>query len=156
MKSTGPILLAVTAAAALAGAAQAAECQGSPSANRLSIQVTGVRAAKGEVAVTIYPDDAKRFLAPGRKLLRVRAPARAPETPACFFLPAPGYYAVAVYHDANGDQDFNRSLIGLPAEDYGFSNDAPTPIGLPAFKAVRFQVRPGETDLTIRLRPPPQ
>ena len=156
MKSTHVIVVAaLTAAIVTSGDARAAECEGKPSETRLSVDVMAVRAARGEVAITIYPDDARRFLAPGRKLLRVRAPARAPKTTACFFLPAPGFYAAAVYHDANGDQDFNRTLIGMPAEDFGFSNDAPTPFGLPAFKTVRFQARQGETKITIRLRPPP-
>jgi uncharacterized protein (DUF2141 family) len=71
---------------------------------------------------------------------------------ACFWLPQPAHYAVAVYHDANGDRDLNRSLVGLPTEGFGFSNDAPTPTGLPAFKAVRFRVGPGDSQIRVKLR----
>ncbi len=136
----------------LGGAAQAATCEGSASGTQLTVRVTGVPVAKGEMAITLYPDSSKRFLAPGGKLLRVRPAATAPVSTACFNLPAPGYYAVAVYHDVDGDSDFDRSRIGMPLEDFGFSNDAPTPIGLPSFKAARFHAGAGETVLNIKLR----
>ena len=145
--------MALSAAGALwSGAAAADDCAGAPGSTMLNVHVEGVRAAKGDVTVTVYPDDAKRFLAPKSKLARERPTAKAPETTACFTLPGPGYYAVAVYHDANGDNDFNRTLIGLPAEGFGFTNDPSTVTGLPSFKSVRFQVGPGETQLPIKLR----
>jgi uncharacterized protein (DUF2141 family) len=64
----------------------------------------------------------------------------------------PGEYAVAVYHDENDDHDFNRNAAGLPAEGYGFSNDAPTAFGLPDFDRVRFTLPPGGGRVAIRLR----
>jgi uncharacterized protein (DUF2141 family) len=137
------------------GPALAAEpCAGAKSDHRLTVKVTDVRSGRGEVAVTLYPDIAKRFLARGGKLLRQRVKAQAPATSACFFLPQPGFYAVAVYHDANADQDFNRNLMGLPSEGFGFSNDAPTPVGLPAFSAARFRVEAGQSTTAIRMRYP--
>jgi uncharacterized protein (DUF2141 family) len=120
----------------------------------LTVQVTGVRKAKGEVAVTLYPDQAGRFLAPGGKLARERTAAIAPTTSACFWLPSAGGYAVAVYHDANADHDFNRTLIGMPVEGFGFSNDAPTKTGLPAFKQARFHAAGAQTVIRIRMRYP--
>ena len=116
------------------------------------VQVAGAKPVQGQVVVTVYPDDARRFLAPHGKLLRARVPAAAPITKACFELPGAGTYAVAVYHDANNDGHFNRSLIGMPSEGFGFSNDAPTKVGLPAFAAVRFPVKAGETVTRVTLR----
>lgn len=140
-------------AALAGGAAQAAECAGQPSAHKLTVQVAGVRRAESQVAITLYPDVPGRFLAPKGKLARVRVAAVAPTTTACFWLPGPGGYAVAVYHDANADSDFNRTLVGLPAEGYGFSNDAPTKTGLPSFKSARFHAAGAET-IRIRMRYP--
>ncbi len=117
---------------------------------KLSVQVTGVRATKGEVALTLYPDDKRRFLAKGGKLARVRAAAQ-PLTKACFWVP-PGSYALAIYHDSNGDRDFNRTLVGLPAEGFGFSNNPETKVGLPALSSVRFSVGSGERSLSIQMR----
>ncbi|WP_411289338.1 DUF2141 domain-containing protein [Phenylobacterium sp.] len=135
-----------------APAAVAADCEGQPGASTLTVQVSGVRAARGQVAMTVYPDMATRFLAPGGKLARVRPKAQAPVTSACFNLARPGYYAVAVYHDADADSDFDRTVVGLPAEGFGFSNDPPTPAALPPLRAVRFPVGPGDNTIRIRLR----
>lgn len=140
----------------LAGASAGAQepCAGRDSATRLSVQVTQVASDIGEVAITVYPSDPSRFLAPKGKLLRLRVKATAPVTRACFNLPGPDVYAVAVYHDANADQDFDRSRVGLPTEGFGFSNDAPTRFGVPSFDAARFVVKTGENTLKIRMRYP--
>lgn len=124
-------------------------CAGTPGAGavKLVTHATAVRNARGEIAFTVFPDDKRRFLAKGGKLLRVRTPARAGVTTACFWL-RPGNYAVATYHDENGDRDFNRTLW-MPKEGFGFSNDAPTSTGLPAFARARFAVPAGGT--TIRM-----
>lgn len=145
--------IALALGGAIAAPAAAAEgCEGVQNANsaKLSIQVAGVRSAKGEVAVTVYPDDKRRFLAKGGKLARVRTKALL-VTHTCFWV-APGSYAVAVYHDANGDRDFNRTLVGLPAEGFGFSNNPETKVGLPPLSAARFNVGSAERVLSIQLR----
>lgn len=144
---------ALMAAASLAAfPALAAECEGpaSPGTAPLMVQVTGAKPVRGQVAVTVYPNDRRRFMAPGGKLLRQRVKAEA-VSEACFNL-APGTYAVAVYHDVNGDRDFNRLLSGLPAEGFGFSNDAPSRIGLPPLEAVRFRFKAGDPPLRIAMR----
>ncbi len=145
----GLAALLVSTAPAAAHAEEA--CAGGPGGVRLSVEVTGVRNTEGDVAVTVYPDDPHRFLAPGGKLLRVRTPARAPTTTACFDLPA-GAYAVLAHHDANRDHQMNRDWKGFPSEGFGFSNDAPTPIGFPAFKAARFVLKAGDPPLRVRMR----
>jgi uncharacterized protein (DUF2141 family) len=118
---------------------------------RLSVSATGIRASKGEYVVTLYPDDRSRFLAKGGKLARVRVPARAPVTTVCFWVPR-GRYAIATYHDENGDRKFNRTLFSVK-EGYGFSKDASTSLGLPQFERVRFQITTNE-DIRITTRYP--
>jgi uncharacterized protein (DUF2141 family) len=148
------ILTGAVASGALAApaAAQPGTCLGTRAANsvRLTVVSTDLRNAAGEVAVTVYPDDSRRFLAKKGKLARARVPTRAPETSTCFWV-APGHYAVAMYHDENGDHDFNRTLFSIK-EGFGFSNDAPTTLGLPRFERVRFAVGPGDTTIRIKTR----
>ncbi|PAX08087.1 DUF2141 domain-containing protein [Sphingomonas lenta] len=150
MKSLAIILAGL--AAALPATARAQGCVGpaAPGTTRLVVEATGLRTPKGEVAFTVYPDDKRRFLAKGGKLLRARVPARAPVTRACFNL-KPGSYAVAQYHDENGDRDFNRTLW-TPKEGFGFSNDAPTKIGLPKLEAARFGLPAGGRTLRMQMR----
>lgn len=120
---------------------------------KLTVHNVGLRSAAGEVAVTVYPDDPRRFLAHHGKLLRARVPAVLPVTSACFWV-QPGVYAVAVYHDQNGNHDFDRNAIGMPVEGYGFSNDAPTRFSLPAFDTVRFRVPPTGQTIRVKMRYP--
>lgn len=145
--------IAVAASLLAAGPALADQgCAGArtPGSSKLTIQVTGVRPATGEVAITLYPDEKRRFLAKGGKLARQRVRAAA-SIRACFWLPQ-GSYAVAAYHDRDGDRDFDRTLVGLPAEGFGFSNDPETKTGLPPLSAVRFRVGAGERVTSIQMK----
>lgn len=150
------VLLLPVGADGQAAAPRAAACNASdaPGGPRLRVAVTGARRAAGNVTVTLYGPRREDFLARGARLARQRVPIAGGATvaEACFALSAPGDYAVAVYHDENDDRDFNRNALGLPSEGYGFSNDAPTTLGLPEFDAVRFTLPPGETRMAVRLR----
>ena len=146
---------AIAAAAGLLAAGPALADQGcagtrTPNSSKLTVQVAGVRPATGEVAITVYPDDKRRFLAKGGKWARQRVRAAA-TVRACFWAPQ-GSYAVAVYHDRDGDRDFDRTIVGLPAEGFGFSNDPDTRTGLPPLSAVRFRVGPGERLVPIQMK----
>ncbi len=147
------VSLAILAAAAMfaPSAVQAADtCEGTPGNGvaKLVLEATTMHNAVGEVAFTVYPDDKKRFLAKGGKLVRARVSAASPR--ACFWL-KPGYYAIAQYHDENSDHDFNRTLF-VPKEGFGFSNDAPTSIGLPSFEAVRTALPTAGTTVRMKMR----
>lgn len=129
-------------------------CTGPQSATWLRVEVEGVRSSRGLVAVTLYADDASRFLVKHGSLYVGRVKAQAGTTEACIHIPRPGTYALAIYHDANGNQKFDRTMIGLPAEAYGFSNNPSTLFGLPNFGSVRFAVaRSGQT-MRVRLKYP--
>jgi uncharacterized protein (DUF2141 family) len=148
--------LAASVAPPVAVAApNATVCQApdAPAGPRLRVAVSGARSAVGNVTVTLYGPRREDFLARGGRLARQRVPlAGATTAEACFALPAPGEYAVAVYHDENDDHDFNRNAVGLPVEGYGFSNDAPTTFGLPDFDRVRFTLPAAGGGIAVRLR----
>lgn len=150
---TSPLLgLALGFALTTPNDAFAETCQGAEGGGRarLTVEATQLHNAKGEVAFTVYANDAKRFLAKGAKLARVRVPAAQPVTRGCFWLP-PGIYALAQYHDENADHDFNRALW-IPKEGFGFSNDAPATVGLPSLADVRFRLPAGGTVVRMKMR----
>lgn len=152
MKVRTAVLAAISIAAIAAPAFADEGCEGdrTPTSAKISAQVTGLRQIKGEVTITVYPDDKRRFLAKGGKLARVRTKALA-VTRACFWVP-PGNYAIAIYHDENADRKFNRTIVGLPAEGFGFSNNPETKVGLPPLSAARFATGPGEKIVSIQTR----
>lgn len=138
----------------LAGPLADKDCAGRKTGARLTVQVGALRSNAGQVAITVYPSDPERFLAPRGKIFRERIKTTAPMTQACFHLPSAGAYAVAVYHDANGNKDFDRNTLGVPMEGYGFSNDAPTRYATPSFDAARFVVKAGDNTIRIKMRYP--
>ena len=83
-----------------------------------------------------------------------RLVAAAPVTRACVFVPKPGVYAIAVYHDEDASRKLNRSGLGLPAEGYGFSNNPATLAGLPAFRSVRLNVPKAGLTTHIKMKYP--
>src|SRR4051812_25557539 len=91
----GAFLAAVTLAAP-ASANEGCEGVRAPTSSKLTVVVNSVRSAQGEVAITVYPDDKRHFLAKGGKVARDRVKA-ASTVRSCFWLP-PGGYAVAIYH----------------------------------------------------------
>lgn len=146
---------AVLAAASGGTAVQAqsaapAGCTGRPSETWLNVTVEGVRNGDGLVAVTLYADDSSKFLAKRGSLYVGRVDAQAGTTRACIFVPRPGVYGVAIYHDENASRNFDRTGIGLPAEGFGFSNNPATIAGLPSFRSVRLNV--ARAGLTTRIR----
>jgi uncharacterized protein (DUF2141 family) len=139
---------------ATADAAPAAlACVGEPSQTRLNIIVSNVRSSRGLMAITLYPDDPNRFLIRRGSLFVERVPAKSPITRLCVYLPRPGTYAVAVYHDEDASRKLNRSL-GLPTEGFGFSNNPETSFGIPSFASVRLTVARTNIETRIRLTYP--
>jgi uncharacterized protein (DUF2141 family) len=129
-------------------------CTGPAGPVRLYVNVENVRSAQGLIAVTLYADDSRRFLARRGALYVGRAPARAGTTRICIHLPSTGVWGLAVYHDADANRSFNRNSLGLPAEGFGFSNNAPAIFGLPSFRRVRMSVPRNNMQTRVRLRYP--
>lgn len=142
--------LALTLVPPAVQAAAPSGCTGPASSTWIDVAVEGVRSDNGLVAITLYADNSRKFLVKRGSLYVGRVSAVAGTTRGCIFVPHPGVYALAIYHDENGDQKFDRTGIGLPAEAYGFSNNPNTLAGLPSFKSVRLNIpRPG---LLTRIR----
>lgn len=147
-------VVSIPIAAAPAQAVAPSGCQGDPSDTHVNVAVEGLRNASGLVAVTLYPDNPRRFLAKKGSLKVARVNANAPVTRMCLFVPGPGTYAIAVYHDEDSSRKLNRNALGLPREGYGFSNNPSTVAGLPSFNSVRLNVPNSGVTTRIRMKYP--
>ena len=119
---------------------------------RLNVVIEGVRSDRGELVVELYADDEEGFLYERGRVQRVRQKAAASVTRACISAPRAGTYALVLYHDENSDQKFNRSLIGLPSEGFGFSNNVRPVLGAPSLKSVLIPVPDGESTVRVRMQ----
>lgn len=135
-----------------APAAQAApQCTADGSVGLL-VRIHNVRSAEGKVTVILYGGNPAEFLAKGKRLDRVRVSAQRGVVTACLQLRAPGTFALAVYHDEDGDGRMTRNFVGLPAEGYGFSRDAAAALGPPSFAEVAFEAKAGSNVLDVTMR----
>jgi uncharacterized protein (DUF2141 family) len=130
------------AAIALAGAGCSAM------ANEVTIEVTNIAEARGNILVAAY-DKADGWLK--RTPLMTAAPAKAGSMTLRFPRLPDGDYAISVVHDLNANNRLDMNAIGIPTEPYGFSNDAVGNFGPPTFDAARVKVGPGTSKIVVNL-----
>ena len=51
-----------------------------------------------------------------------------------------GVYAISLFIDSNGNKKLDKNLIGIPKEQYGFSNNAVGFLGKPTFENASFKL----------------
>lgn len=50
-----------------------------------------------------------------------------------------GEYGLKMYHDEDNDDEMDTNFIGIPSEDYGFSNNASGSFGPPDWEDAKFE-----------------
>lgn len=103
----------------------------------LTITVKEVRNASGLVRIGVY-DSTASFMKP--PLAKAAQQAKASPGEVKFVvhdLPA-GRYAVTSFHDENETGKIEFGPLGIPIQGYGFSNDAQSTEGPPAFAQAAF------------------
>ena len=62
-----------------------------------------------------------------------------------------GEYAIALFIDLNGNKKIDKNFLGIPKEQYGFSNNAMSKLSAPTFVQAQFTVA-GSTVQNINLK----
>ena len=62
-----------------------------------------------------------------------------------------GEYAIAFFIDANGNKKLDKNFLGIPKEQFGFSNNAMGTLSAPSFEQAKFKVT-GNTVQNIKLK----
>jgi uncharacterized protein (DUF2141 family) len=63
-----------------------------------------------------------------------------------------GEYAVKCYHDKNNNGELDTNFLGIPQEDYGFSNNADGLFGPPPYNRAKFQFETKLKTISISLK----
>lgn len=116
-----------------------AVCNGDESYS-IALEVHNVRKAQGQITVDLHNDNPEGFLKRLGRIGRVRAPAEAGITNICIPVEHPGVYAIAIYHDKDMDEEFDKNFLGLPSEPYGISNDPDIFLSAPPHSEAAFEV----------------
>jgi uncharacterized protein (DUF2141 family) len=116
------------------------------------IAVSGLKSGEGNLFVRAYPARSSDWLKSKRYVMRVDATPREGSMTVCIPLPAPGDYAIAVQHDANGNRKTDISTDGA-----GMSNNPKINkiLGIPRPPSVdkaRFNAGEGVTRMAIAIQ----
>jgi uncharacterized protein (DUF2141 family) len=141
MKRPSPLGLIIAVLMLGAGPAMAAD---------LTLSLT-TRAGGGRIAVAVFRDAESMRRNAGAVRTAMVARTGATTTVTLEGL-APGRYAVAAFHDADGNGRLSTWPIGLPKEAYGFSRNARAPFGPPTFEAAAFDLPAAGARQGIALR----
>ena len=136
-----------TAALAVLGLPSQASAQTPPGAT-VQVSVTNISAWQGFIMVALYDEANWGQTA----TVRARVPVTGDAVAFNLAAPAPGRYAIRMFHDVDSDGAMDANVIGLPTEPIGFSNNAPLQFGPPSFAAAAFDVPASGTVQSIALR----
>ena len=128
---------------------------GSPQAapeNAIRVEIGGLRNGKGEVMCSLYAS-AEGFPTQDKKALAHARSAIAAGRGTCLFAGIePGTYAVAVFHDENGNGKLDSNFLGIPREGVGSSNNAKGHFGPPKFGDAAFRFPGGLLELKVTIK----
>lgn len=116
----------------------------------LDIAIAGLRDHKGELRLCLTANPRKFPSCVGDPRAIARS-VPATQTRLDFAGLPQGDWAVAVIHDANGNAKLD-TLMGIPREGFGFSNNPTIRFGAPSFSAARFTLGSGKEAETIRMK----
>ena len=116
----------------------------------LEVRIDGLRSADGEVRVALHRQVQEGSF-PSNDSVVAASFRRAAEgaVRVVFADVAPGAYAVAAFHDADGDGALNQNVVGMPTEGHGFSNGARGFMGPPSFDDASVTVDENEAVVSI-------
>jgi hypothetical protein len=103
------------------------------SAADLEVTVKSIKPGKGEISLHLFSDPDGFPMGEGKRI-RVWLPAEAERLVYRFEGIAPGTYAVAVFHDLNGNRKMDSNLLGIPKEPWGVTKNVRPALRSPKFE----------------------
>ena len=125
---------------AIGGVAAALLIAASAAAADLEVTVSGLRSAEGDARVAVHKRVSGVDFPGGGVVAATWRPAETGEIRFVFKGLSPGDYAVAAFHDADGDGKLAQNMVGMPTEGFGFSNGAMGFMGPPGFDEAAFTI----------------
>ena len=119
---------------------------------KILVRVYDLRSSDGLVTVEWFDDNPKGFVKKLGRLERIRVGAADNQAEACFWVAGPGTYAIALYHDENGNKKFDKNFFGIPTEGFGFSNNPKVYFGVPDHSEAAFAVDSEPVELKINVQ----
>ncbi|MEO1023251.1 MAG: DUF2141 domain-containing protein [Bacteroidota bacterium] len=114
-----------------------------------TLDIEGIKKATGEVRIAMFDSEQKYKKDPVYAVVvAVDSNTVSWTVPDLPF----GKYAIAVYHDKNTNGKLDTNLLGIPKEQYGFSNNARGKFGPASWKDAHFVVESSECSHRIKIK----
>lgn len=117
----------------------------------LLIEVTNVSVKKGPVMMALFQSPEGFPMDASKAVYREKVQAENGKAFVRVDGLKTGTYAVALFHDTNGDGQLNLNFVGVPKEGYAVSNNVRNRFSAPKFSQASFR-HDHETRLQIQLR----
>ena len=105
----------------------------------LTVHASGLRNQKGALVCRLFASG-EGFPAKPTYLAERRVKIPGTEANCEFRDIRPGVYAVALFHDENGNGKLDTNILGIPSEGVGTSNNKRPLIGPPSFSDAKFRL----------------
>jgi uncharacterized protein (DUF2141 family) len=116
----------------------------------LSVKIEGAKNNAGKMQIAVFKKTHKGF--PDDKFAFKTLAISVKEKIASFKSLPCGKYAIAVYHDENGNNKLDKTAIDIPKEGYGFSNNPDTSYGPPEYIGAEFELTKEIKEIQINLK----
>lgn len=118
----------------------------------LAVNIRNLEVAKGEVHIALYGNKAD-FMEAEKRIAGQVVAVRSKEDLQVSLGRFPyGSYAIAIFHDLNGNGELDKNTLGIPTEPYAFSNNPRAKWRAPAYEECRFEFRQPKLALAIELK----
>ncbi len=121
-----------------------------PETGTLIIEVQGIEEARGFIWIGLYDSEAhymvkEKAIVKGYDVTHTGTMRLEVDD-----LPA-GRWAIAIFHDINGNGELDTNYLGIPNEPYAFSRKPPSRWRMPRYDEVAIPFRPPLQRLTVTL-----
>lgn len=120
----------------------------------IEIKVKNLRSQRGYLAVSLFSKQ-KSSGFPGQseeavQTAYIQVPENGEEAQIKFESVPYGVYGLSIMHDEDGDKKL-KTVLGIPREGFGFSNNPRIFLGPPSFEKVSFELRSETVRTEVRL-----
>ena len=123
-----------------------------PNKTQVRMYVTGLTKTPTGILTLELFNDPDNFLSKKGRVRRVRVPAQAGSQTVCITENVLGSYAVAGYHDKDGNRKLKKNIVKLPREPFALSNNPKIKaLKYPKFYDSAFELVSGGTNITLEL-----
>ena len=116
----------------------------------LTVVIDNIKKIEGVIQIGLY-NNKESFPKVGKEYKRIRVDVTSTKFEHTIEKLDTGYYAIALFHDNDGNGEINKNFLGIPKEDYGFSNNIKPVLSAPPYKKVKIKLT-RDTLINIILR----